>query len=311
LSDEFIKVELTSEQQEDLCARTGISKSSWLLEKHRLAGLALLASSARLDTLPYGPAVVNRVLGLPHAGPSKTEFEIVFTPAQRDQIRDAIGSMFRSITFSADDLDVSFSEEWSGDTGPLEIGRSFVLVTDPAPSPGRLALRLPADRAGKAKTFGTGRHGTTTLALHLLEDHWRPVDKVLDFGTGSGILAIAAAKLGARDVLAIDRDVEAVRVAVDCAALNGLERAIVVRQGDKPPPGARFGLILANLFTSILLAHAGALAAALEPGGTLVATGVARSRGPEVVAAMGGAGLALVEQRELSMWVAFVFRASP
>jgi ribosomal protein L11 methylase PrmA len=311
LSDDFIRLELTPEQQDDLCSRTGIAKTAWVLEKHRVAGLALLAASAGMDCLPYGPAVVNRLLGRPGAGPPKTEFEMVFSAAQREQIREAVGSSFRSILFSADDLDVSFSEEWDSASGPRELGRTFVLLPDGSPAAvpaGRQALKLPVAEAGRKKVFGTGAHPTTRLALELLEDHLPAGARVLDFGTGSGILAAAAAKLGARDVLAIDRDPEAVGIAADCARLNGLEAVIEVRSGDRPPADRRYGFILANLFANILLANAKEIAAALDSGGLVCASGVSQARAPEVAAALTSAGLTLVEQRELPGWRTMLFR---
>lgn len=141
----------------------------------------------------------------------------------------------------------------------------------------------PADRTGviivqPSMGFGTGHHASTRLCLHLLQA--APINgaSVLDVGTGSGVLAIAAWKLGARSVVAIDFDPDAVTSARECAELNGLSGAIDIRQADlereSTVRGEPFSLILANLTGGMLIRMAARLMQLAVPGGTLIVSGV-------------------------------------
>ncbi len=141
--------------------------------------------------------------------------------------------------------------------------------------------------------FGTGQHQSTRLCLRMLADTVGAVEggeRALDVGTGSGILAAAAAKLGAASVLATDVDPLAVDAARQTARRNGLRDVIDVREGSVPI-GEMFDLITANLTADILQHLASDLASALRPGGTLIASGLIAAREREVVEAFERAGL--------------------
>jgi ribosomal protein L11 methyltransferase len=123
--------------------------------------------------------------------------------------------------------------------------------------------------------FGTGQHPTTAMCLRALEERLRPGDAVLDLGTGSGILAIAAARLGAERVLALDTDPQAVKAARQNAAANGVASTVEVRE-DTLPEGAgeeRFGLIVANISSLTIERLALAFADSLRDGDTLIVSG--------------------------------------
>ncbi|GIW19872.1 MAG: hypothetical protein KatS3mg065_0168 [Chloroflexota bacterium] len=163
--------------------------------------------------------------------------------------------------------------------------------------------------------FGTGLHPTTRLCLRALEDladggTLGPATRVLDLGSGSGILAIAAAKLGAASVLALDLDPIAVEATAANARRNRLAARIEARRGSLPSGAAPFDLVLANLVASILVELAPSLAAELAPGGRLVASGIVDERAAEVEAAFVAAGLAVVERLKDGDWIAFVARAA-
>jgi ribosomal protein L11 methyltransferase len=139
--------------------------------------------------------------------------------------------------------------------------------------------------------FGTGTHPTTSLCLAALSDllSARPGARVLDVGTGSGLLAIAARKLGAGVVAGNDNDPVAVQVARENAALNGVELDLNERGvGQQHGP---FELVLANILANTLVALAPALAAQLAPGGVVLLSGILTPQEEEVRAAYLEAGL--------------------
>jgi ribosomal protein L11 methyltransferase len=175
--------------------------------------------------------------------------------------------------------------------------------------------------------FGTGLHPTTRLCLVGLEA-WKtaPADtvgatasigdrmagaRVLDVGSGSGILSLAAARLGAASVLAVDTDALAVQATAANARRNRLSRRIVVRQGSLPTGEPPFDLVLANLVASILVSLAAGLHAELRPGGgvpgaggRLLASGIIADREAEVRRALAATGLHLLRRWEEGDWVA-------
>jgi ribosomal protein L11 methyltransferase len=158
-----------------------------------------------------------------------------------------------------------------------------------------------------AQAFGTGHHETTAGSLAALQDVELDGRRVLDVGTGSGVLAIAAARLGAHRVVAVDIDPEAVRAAAANAARNGV--AIDIRAGSLEAAPEAFDVVIANLDTATLHDLASGLADRLTPAGTLVASGVARERLDDAVAALRGAGLQ-IQVRTGPEWAVLVARRS-
>jgi ribosomal protein L11 methyltransferase len=163
--------------------------------------------------------------------------------------------------------------------------------------------------------FGTGLHPTTRLCLAALEtlaDEGRLARgsarggsaRVIDVGCGSGILAIAAGKLGAGELLGVDTDPIAVEATAANARLNGQTRRLRVRQGSVPSGEGPFDLVLANLIASLLVQLAGALRDEMAPGGRMLASGIFRDREGDVVAAFRAAGLELGRRWAEDDWVA-------
>jgi ribosomal protein L11 methyltransferase len=157
-------------------------------------------------------------------------------------------------------------------------------------------------------SFGTGHHPTTAYCLHQLVKRRRRGEPqaVLDVGSGSGILAIAAAKLGYGPVDALDCDPEAVRIARHNARANGVSSAIRFRQRDLtqlPCRGERkYAVICANLLANVLIAERGRLQGRLQLGGTLIAAGILRSEFGGVEAAFQKVGLRLMTSRTQNEW---------
>ena len=156
--------------------------------------------------------------------------------------------------------------------------------------------------------FGTGLHPTTRLCLLGLEalaDRGMVAGaRVLDVGSGSGILSIAAARLGAADVLAIDIDPVAVESTAANARRNRLGTVIRSRLGSLPTGEPAVDLVVANLIASVLVRLAGELAAATPLDGRWLASGIFRDREPDVVAAFAAAGLETTDRWVEDDWVA-------
>jgi ribosomal protein L11 methylase PrmA len=224
-------------------------------------------------------------------------------------------------------------------TGIYRVGRRLVIrvIRDDPPTPDYQAAPedLLINLKQSFKGFGPSEqsiHPTSQLALELLEERLDPAEhsKVLDLGTGTGTLAIAAARLGIPYTLALDANREALGVARQNVSLNGLEGQVAIEAGSlglkddfggaysfseelQQRPSALdanlpFDAILANLFARNLINLSQELSRSLRPGGLLISSGIQAEYGPAVATAFQEAGLELLEQHDLMAWVAFVHR---
>jgi ribosomal protein L11 methyltransferase len=198
--------------------------------------------------------------------------------------------------------DTDWLERWKEGYQPQGIGRVVVVPSwlDEQPAPDEVAIRLDPGMA-----FGTGLHPTTRGCLALMQRIGPMPQRALDVGSGSGILAIAAVRLGAGHVDCLDRDAEAVRATLANAAANGLAGRVTATQGSLPeaPAGEPYPLVLANLVAAVLVELAPRLAAHIAPGGTLLASGIIEGRVDEVMVAFAAAGLAVEERLDDGEWV--------
>lgn len=161
--------------------------------------------------------------------------------------------------------------------------------------------------------FGTGLHPTTRMCLEQVEQRVRPSMRVLDVGTGSGILALAAAKLGAASVYCIDNSSVAVESAIANAAINQLSERISVVLGVLDDAEAtrlegQFDLVLANIIARVIGSIAPYLARVLTPGGILITGGIIEERRHEAEQPLLDAGLKLVEQVMIDDWVTLIMQ---
>jgi ribosomal protein L11 methyltransferase len=206
--------------------------------------------------------------------------------------------------------DADWSEAWKKDYRPQRIGRVVIVPSwlDEPIQPGEVAIRLDPGMA-----FGTGLHPTTRGCLTLLQRLEPMPRRVLDVGSGSGILGIAALRLGAERVEALDTDPLAVEATNANAAANGVGDRVLAMRGTLAarPEGARFELILANLVAVLLIELADALAAHAETGGTLLASGIIEPRGDETLAALTAAGFRLVDRLDDGEWVSLQMERAP
>jgi ribosomal protein L11 methyltransferase len=192
---------------------------------------------------------------------------------------------------------------WAESVRPVRIGRRFVVRqswTSAPLGPGDIELVIDPRRA-----FGTGHHPTTQLLVELLEERIRGGERFLDTGTGSGILAMAALRLGARSATAIDADADAIACAREYGAENGFGPELVLRVARlEELPAAAFDVVTANLDRETLIRHAARLRAFLAPRGMLLVSGVLREDQSDLAAAFSAAGGAIREWRERDEWAA-------
>ena len=157
--------------------------------------------------------------------------------------------------------------------------------------------------------FGTGTHETTSLCLEVLDERVRGGERVLDIGTGSGILAIAALKLGAASAEGVDIDPMCVRTAGENAARNGVQDRFQVLVGDLSDKASGvYNIITANIVAAAILSLAPHVPALMAPGAVFVASGIIDTRKEEVLTGLRAAGLDPFEVREKRGWVCIVCR---
>jgi ribosomal protein L11 methyltransferase len=154
--------------------------------------------------------------------------------------------------------------------------------------------------------FGTGHHETTRTCLRALEKEVSPGDRVLDLGTGSGILAIAAARMGAREVIAVDTDDQAIENASENASLNGVEGRIRFRQGTTDPTDGLFEVVAANVTSGVLGPLVPELKGCLVEGGRLILAGILTREADAFVELLHEAGLAIGERAREGEWTTLV-----
>jgi ribosomal protein L11 methyltransferase len=161
--------------------------------------------------------------------------------------------------------------------------------------------------------FGTGLHPTTRLCLEQIEQYTRPGMRVIDVGTGSGILALAAAQLGATSVYCIDNSSVAVESATANAAINGLSDKITVTLGTLDEAEAarkanQYDMVLVNILAHIIGGIAPQLAQVTAPRGVLIASGIIEARRSEAEQPLLAAGLELIDQAMIDDWLVLVLR---
>ena len=199
-----------------------------------------------------------------------------------------------------------WANNWKQYFKPFRLGRHMVVKPtweDWAAEPGDRIIEIDPGMA-----FGTGTHETTALCIELIERYYRG-GKLLDVGTGSGILAIAAALLGATDVVAVDIDPDAVRVAKENVEKNGLSDRIAVREGNLLQGlSERFDFAAANILAPVIQMLAAPLTRHLNPGGLFVCSGIIEEAAPDVEKALLDAGYEILESKTRGDWHAFAAR---
>jgi len=199
-----------------------------------------------------------------------------------------------------------WAESWKKHFQPFEV--RGVLLVKPSWSKKRPRKDQPVVILDPGLSFGTGQHPTTAFCLsEIVRRRQAGIrQSFLDIGTGSGILAIAAAKLAYQPVHAFDFDPESVRVAKENIRVNDVSAKIKIKRGDvaklELKPGRTFDLVCANLISNLLLAEQKKIVAQLPPGGTLVLAGILRTEFLDVQKAFEGLGLELLRCKTDKEW---------
>ena len=202
----------------------------------------------------------------------------------------------------------NWAESWKAFFWPQKIGARIVVKPswrDYTAEPGDLVIELDPGMA-----FGTGTHPTTALCVQLIESHLKVGDSFLDIGTGSGILMLAAAKLGAGRLCGGDRDGTAVRIAAENLRRNGVDlRSVCLAQGSLAESfKGRFDIVAANILTHIIIELLDDIPRVLTNKGLFICSGIIDQNRDLVIGKMRGMGFELVEIRQKEGWVAVAGR---
>ena len=202
-----------------------------------------------------------------------------------------------------------WAENWKKYYKPFRAGEKLVIKPSWEPyeeQEGDLVLELDPGMA-----FGTGTHETTFMCMEQLEKYVTAGCKTIDVGCGSGILGLAAAKLGARDVLAIDLDELAVKVAKENTEKNGLTDKVRVVHGDLLEKADEMAdVIVANIIADVICFLCGPAKKHLLPGGTFICSGIIREREEDVQNALAAAGYTVCNRLAKGEWVCLAAKAA-
>ncbi|CAN5779069.1 50S ribosomal protein L11 methyltransferase [soil metagenome] len=234
-----------------------------------------------------------------------------FTSETKDRIERALWSLGQMRPVGP--LMVSIHQEqdwenaWKQHFTPLRASKRIIIRPpwhDVDPEPDDLVVTLDPGMA-----FGTGTHPTTRLCLELMEDFLPARCDVLDAGTGTGVLALAARLLGARHVDAVDIDPIAVRQAAKNFEMNDQADGIRVWQDsmEQPPSREHYDFVIANIISRILIEVHPALVASMRPAGMVLLSGIIDTKEQLVVDCYQQTGLEMIERRQMGDWIAHIW----
>ena len=211
-----------------------------------------------------------------------------------------------------------WANAWKAHYKPFRVGNriwiqpGWLSVADAAAEDATPATIRPDDvvlTLDPGMAFGTGLHPTTQMCLQALEELVRPGQRLLDVGTGSGILAIAAARLGATSILAIDTDQIAVKTAIANAAQNDVAGRITIRQGTLATVREHaWDLVVVNILATVIISllQEGDLLNYLAPGGRLILSGIIDEQAPAVQSALTQAGGRIIQTLAITDWTTLI-----
>ncbi len=296
LSMNWIEISLVAD--DELC-----ESIADVLSRHIPQGVAIESTAIEVDPddegRPIGPLKVRGFM------PDDDQVEATREKIERDlfylnMIRPIPQPTYTQVA------DADWTELWKEHYKPIRAGKRLIVV------PVWLKPDLDSNDVpvymDPGMAFGTGTHPTTQLCLALIEDHIKPNDNVLDVGCGSGILSIAAAKLSASSVLAIDIDSAAVHATNENANANGVAAKITAQLGSLSNiqlPTSNFNLTIANILARVIikLLDEEGLANTIQRNGILILSGILEEQADNVIAALDKHGLKVIDKRQSGEWI--------
>lgn len=233
-----------------------------------------------------------------------------WSAALHEEIKAVVHLVARSSTSTVPSVavhsieDQNWNEQWEKTITPIHVGRFLIAPSwhEAQPGPGEILLAIDPKMS-----FGTGYHESTRLALRLLEKYIRPGMRLLDVGTGTGVLAIAGVKLGAVDSVGLDIDEWSYANAVENVRLNGVQGIVRIQQGElKDGPAGPFDLIAANIQLNVLVDLLEEMAQRLAPKGVVVLSGLLAQDRELMSAALTAKGFSIIEELTENGWLAIV-----
>ncbi|MCL5779376.1 MAG: 50S ribosomal protein L11 methyltransferase [Firmicutes bacterium] len=256
------------------------------------------------DHYEFPPEVLNRPMPMVKAYlPEGPELEDKLVLLQERLAGLPLGSAPKVETARVAEED--WATAWMAYYKPVEIGRKLAVKPsweEYTPPDGRVVLELDPGMA-----FGCGNHPTTAMCMEFLEGIIKGGETVADVGTGTGILAITSAKLGAARVFAVDLDEVAVNVARENARLNKVEDKVEVLHGNLLDQVNRpVDIVIANIVANVIIVLAPDVLRILKPGGTFITSGIIRNRAEEVKEKLEQTGFKVLERKEDGEWVSYL-----
>jgi ribosomal protein L11 methyltransferase len=251
-----------------------------------------------LSTLPFE---AFEEIAIPGDAPLKAWIRTNLAGPELDQGLEEIADLIPHTSHWESVPPRNWNAIWEAQVEPIEVSEKTVIRAPFHPPFGNRQTELIIE---PRMAFGTGHHATTRLMLRMLEDEDLKGRALMDAGTGSGVLAIYAALQGAEPVMAFDTDAWAVDNARDNCALNGLDAVEIKQGGLELLAGRKAALVLANIQRDVLLEGMNQLAAALEPGGVLLLSGVLLQDLDTMREAAGTAGLQFTHYLSEEPWIA-------
>lgn len=199
-----------------------------------------------------------------------------------------------------------WAEGWKKYFKPRKMGERVVVAPtweEYEPKPGELLVRIDPGMA-----FGTGQHETTTLCVRALEEFVKPGMRVLDVGTGTGILALVAVLLGAESAWGVDNDPEAITAALENVEPNGMTGKIRLDATPLAKVDGQYPVVVANILAEALISMAAPLSARVAPGGVLILSGILAHLGGKVADAYRALGFPDPDVRKDGEWVCLVLK---
>ena len=257
--------------------------------------------------LEYEGAVVKCYFDGADVNRNDLDEKIMSLKARLDQI-ESFGLEGGPLTVELTELEnTDWNSEWKKHYKPFEVGNKLVIKPsweDYTADGDRLIIEIDPGGA-----FGSGTHETTSMCMEMLEENVTPDVDVFDIGCGSGILGIAAAKLGAKSVVAVDLDEAAVMTTKDNAIRNGVDKSFEVHHGNlMDVVEGKADIVIANIIADIIILLSKDVRSFMKPDGLFISSGIIDTKVDDVVNGLESSGFEIIEVRRRGEWAAILAR---